>query len=156
LQLTVRSTTPENRKTLLDGIRRIARNMGRVAGLPADKLPEVSVSEESVPPTNNDAPLARRLRESWQQQLGDSVVIDRPSKGMGAEDFTYFTSDPDIPSVYWAVGGTPAEAFAAERNGGEAVPSHHSPLFKIAPEPSIRRGVESTVVALMTLLEEPG
>jgi hippurate hydrolase len=31
------------------------------------------------------------------------------------------------------------------------VPSHHSPLFKIAPEPSVRAGVESTVVALMAM-----
>ena len=51
LQLTVRNTTPETRKILLDGIKRIAENMGRVAGLPEDKLPEVIVSNESVPPT---------------------------------------------------------------------------------------------------------
>ena len=69
LQLTVRSTSPETRDTLLKGIRRIATNMGRVAGLPEDKLPEVHVSEdESVPPTNNDAMLARRLRKAWTER----------------------------------------------------------------------------------------
>ncbi|MEO1202815.1 MAG: amidohydrolase, partial [Pseudomonadota bacterium] len=41
LQLTVRNTSPETREVLLTGIQRIAENMGRVAGLPDDKLPEV-------------------------------------------------------------------------------------------------------------------
>ena len=39
-----------------------------------------------------------------------------------------------------------------EAAGGEPVPSHHSPLFKISPEPAVTRGVESTVVALMELM----
>lgn len=153
LQLTVRSTSPETRKTLLDGIQRIAKNMGRVAGLPDDKLPEVVVSNESVPPTSNTPQLARRLREAWQKKIGDGEVIDEPSKGMGAEDFPFFTTNPDIPSVYWSVGGTPSADFDTERSGGSPVPSHHSPLFRIEPEPAVTRGVESTVVALLTLME---
>ena len=48
LQLTVRNTSEETRKLLLDGIRRIAENMGRVAGLPEDRLPEVIISEEQI------------------------------------------------------------------------------------------------------------
>ena len=39
LQLTVRNTNDETRRILLEGIQRIAVNMGRVAGLPEDKLP---------------------------------------------------------------------------------------------------------------------
>jgi hippurate hydrolase len=152
LQLTVRSTSEETRTLLLEGIERIAVNMGRVAGLPEDKLPEVTVSEESVPPTTNDAALARRLKVAWSKAMGDDAVVDNPTKGMGAEDFPFFTVDPSIPSVYWAIGGTPAEDFERAKTGGPAVPSHHSPLFRISPEPAVRAGVESTVVALMTLL----
>ncbi|WP_198953757.1 amidohydrolase [Rhodopirellula sp. MGV] len=155
LQLTVRSTNTETRQTLLDGIRRIAVNMGRVAGLPDDKLPEVIVSEESVPPTFNQAELAQRLRQAWTDQIGSEVVIAETQKGMGAEDFPVFTTEPNIPSVYWGIGGTPAEAFAAEADGGEMVPSHHSPLFKITPEPSVKRGIESTVIALIELMPKP-
>ncbi len=152
LQLTVRNTSEETRQILLDGIRRIAENMGRVAGLPDDKLPEVIVSNESVPPTINDAELARRLRAAWIETLGEDRVIRNPSKGMGAEDFPFFTLDPDIRSVYWQIGGTPREDFDREAAGGEPVPSHHSPLFRIEPEPSVTAGVESTVVALLALL----
>jgi len=154
LQLTVRNTSPETRRILLEGIQRIAVNMGRVAGLPEDKLPEVIISNESVPPVVNDGALVRRLRASWIESMGDAAVVDIPTKGMGAEDFPFFTMDPEISSVYWAIGGTPQEAFDVEAAGGEAVPSHHSPLFKISPEPSVTKGVESTVVALKALMQE--
>lgn len=153
LQLTVRNTSEETRTLLLDGIRRIAENMGRVAGLPEDKLPEVIVSNESVPPTTNNAPLARRLKSAWHKHIGEDLVVDIPTTGMGAEDFPFFTVDPDIPSVYWAIGGTPKEDFEREKVGGAPVPSHHSPLFKISPEPAVTAGVESTVVALFELLQ---
>jgi len=152
LQLTVRNTNAETRRILLEGIERIAVNMGRVAGLPEDKLPEVIISEESVPPTVNDAALARRLKAAWSSAIGDAAVIESPTKGMGAEDFPYFTVNPEIPSVYWAIGGTPEADFEKAAAGGPPVPSHHSPLFKISPEPSVTRGVESTVVALLEMM----
>ena len=156
LQLTVRNTSEETRTLLLEGIVRIAENMGRVAGLPEDKLPEVIISDESVPPTINDPELAQRLRALWVDNIGADQVISVGSGGMGAEDFPFFSTDPDIPSVYWSIGGTPAEDFEWAAAGGPPVPSHHSPLFKISPEPSVTRGVESTVLALLELMPAEG
>ncbi len=153
LQITVRNTNEETRRQLLDGIRRIAENMGRVAGLPEELLPEVIVSEEGTPPTVNDMALVERLKSAWQAELGEARVVDIPPMGMGAEDFPYFTNDPEVSSVYWGIGGTPAEDFARAEAGGEPVAGHHSPLFKISPEPSVTAGVESTVVALLELLQ---
>ena len=120
--------------------------------MPEDKLPEVIVSNESVPPTINDAELARQLRAAWQAEMGEERVVYKPSLGMGAEDFPFFTVDPDIRSVYWQIGGTPQADFDRAAAGGEPVPSHHSPLFKIEPEPSVSAGVESTVTALLALM----
>jgi len=152
LQLTVRNTNPETRELLLNGIRRIAENMGRAAGLPEDLLPEVIVLEERTPPGFNDPALAVRLGEAWTEAFGADAIVSEPATGMGGEDFAYFTIDPDIPSVFWRVGGTPAEDFERARAGGPPIPSHHSPLFKISPEPAITAGVESTVVALLSLM----
>ena len=157
LQLTVRNTSEETRKLLLDGIKRIAENLGRAAGLPEDKLPEVKYSE-STPPTINSGDLARRLRKTWQDRMGDGIMMDddfvaKHRKGMGAEDFPFFTTDPPIPSVYFSVGGTAKVDIDAEAAGGPKVPSHHSPFFKIAPEPSIKSGVEATVLALLDLMK---
>ena len=154
LQLTVRSESKADRALLLDGIKRVAENMGRVAGLSGDMLPEVIVSEESVPPTLNNADLLAQLREVWSDALGEQVFFEEERLGMGAEDFPFFTVDPNIRSVYFAVGGTPKADFEREAAGGEPVPSHHSPLFKITPKPSVTLGVEATVVALMDLLQE--
>ena len=111
LQLTVRNTSPETRKLLLDGIKRIAENLGRAAGLPEDQLPEVIFSE-STPPTMNDGKLAKRFRQVWTENMGDSIMMEEAfvkkyKKGMGAEDFPFFTTDPPIRSVYFSVGGTP-------------------------------------------------
>ena len=152
LQLTVRNTNLETRELLLDGIKRIAENMGRVAGLPEDKLPEVIVSDGYAPPMVNTPQLVRRLKVAWGDALGEDRLENIPEQSMVAEDFPFFVLDPDIPTVYWNVGGTPAEDFEREAAGGDPVPSHHSPLFKISPEPSVRSGVESTVVALLELM----
>lgn len=152
LQLTVRNTSPETRELLLNGIKRIAENMGRVAGLPEDKLPEVIVRPEYGPPTVNDAALARRLKVAWGDGIGDERVIDLPSPGMGGEDFPFFTMDPRIRSVFWKIGGTLQEDLDRAAAGGPPVASHHSPLFRIVPQPSVTAGVESTVVALLELM----
>ncbi len=153
LQLTVRNDNLETRELLLNGIRRVAENMGRVAGLPDDLLPEVIVADESVPPTVNDTRLTQRLRNEWSKQLGEDIFFEEQRDGMGAEDFPFFTTDPYIPSTYFAVGGTPQADFDAEKAGGPAVPSHHSPIFKIKPEESVTLGVEATVIALRDLLQ---
>jgi hippurate hydrolase len=152
LQLTVRSESAADRTLLLDGIRRVAENMGRVAGLPEDRLPTVIISNESVPPTLNDKALTERIMAVWDDHFGTGTVFSGERLGMGAEDFPVFTVDPYIPSLYFAVGGTPAANFARERAGGEPVPSHHSPLFKIEPNASVTLGVEASVTALLALL----
>lgn len=150
LKLTVRNTNLETRKILLDGITRIAQNMGRVAGLPEDKLPEVSISS-STPPTVNDAALASRLKTLWQQSSSAEAILSEEPRGMGAEDFPYFTTAPKIKSVYWAVGGTSMDDWVAAEKGERPIPSHHSPFFKVEAE-SVKLGVESTVLALLELM----
>jgi len=154
LQLTVRNTNPQTREKLLSGIQRIAENMGRVAGLPEDMLPEMIIREETVPPLMNDSALAARINGVWRERIGADVLITKLPDGMGAEDYPFFTTDPSIPSIYWEVGGTPQEAFDAAAKGGPAVAGHHSPLFKIAPEPAVRMGVDSTVRAMMALMPD--
>ncbi|MFK7888379.1 MAG: amidohydrolase [Gammaproteobacteria bacterium] len=153
LQITVRNESEQTRKLLLDGIRRISENLGRAAGLPEDKLPEVRVREsDNYPPTLNDIPLTRRLRGVWTSALGDDILVDEKRKGMGAEDFPFFVTDPYIPSTYFAVGGTPEADFERARNGGAPVPSHHSPIFKVEPEAAVNLGVHATVLALIDLM----
>lgn len=154
MQLTVRSNDQAVRETLLEGIRRIAENVGRMNGMPEDRLPDVEVSTESTPPTVNDAGLAERLRGVFAGSLAGAVMLPpTPQTGMGAEDFAYFVQpDTGVRGAYFSVGGTPQAAFDAAEAGGPPVPSHHSPLFRIDPEPSVRLGTEAMIVAVLDLL----
>jgi len=153
LTLTVRSNSEDVRHKLLQGIKRIAENAGRMAGLPENLLPAVELSIESAPTTINDPALTAKLDKVFKAKLGADKVIPYVQRNMGAEDFSYFVQTPEhVPGFYYQVGGTPQAAFDAEKAGGPAVPAHHSPLFKIAPEGSIKMGVESMTIAAMNLM----
>ncbi len=153
LQLTVRSDSQETRDKLLAGIERIARNIGRAAGLPEEMLPEMIHTGESTPVLINDDELTERLRGVLVEHFGEERFTSQPRKGMGAEDFPYFTNvEPPIPGLYFQVGGTPWEAWEAARDGGDPIPSHHSPFFRIEPQPAITTGTEAMTVAVLELL----
>jgi len=152
LQLTVRADSQEAREKLLSGIERIAVGVARTAGMPEDLLPKVEVTE-GTPPTVNDDELAARIHQAFVRDLGEDAVYEEPRQGMGAEDFAFFVMTEDkVPGAYFSVGGTSQADLDADEAGGPAVPSHHSPFFKIEPEPSVTMGVEAMTVAVMELL----
>ncbi len=157
LQLTVRADNEETRQQLLAGIERIAKGVGRTAGLPEELLPEVVLSTESTPPTLNDEALSQRVRAAFARELGEGMLYEEKREGMGAEDFSYFLrTNHAVPGVYFDVGGTSQADLDDEAAGGRAVPSHHSPLFKIEPQPAVTSGVRAMTVALLELLAKPG
>ena len=147
MALTVRADTPEVRTQLLDGIDRVVRGTALAMGVPQDRLPVVTRSTtETTPPTINDRETALRVRAAISAAMGADRLIEMPRTGMGAEDFAYFvTPDSRVRGVYMSVGGTaPAEVATA--------PGHHSPLFRILPEPSVTAGVEAMVVGAEALM----
>lgn len=152
LQITVRANDETTRAQMLAAIKRVAEGIGRANGLPENNLPRVKVSE-GTPTTSNDPALARRLNAALARGLGAGAVTPFEQTSMGAEDFTYFIQpEHGVKGYFFAVGGTPAAAFAAEKAGGPPVPSHHSPLFKIDAEPSVRVGTEAMVLAVLELM----
>jgi len=146
MQLTVRSDSPEVREKLLDGIDRVTEGVAISMGVPEDKMPEVIRSKtETTPPTVNDGDTARLIKAAFGDNFGEEIFYTAPRQGMGAEDFAYFvTPELGVKGVYFAVGGTPEKDL-------ENAASHHSPFFKIEPEPAIKIGTEAMVVGAMTL-----
>lgn len=146
MQLTVRSDSVATRKKLLDSIDRVAEGVARSFGVPDDLLPQVTRSVESTPPTINDAALAAQLLSVFTEHFGEEKMYSEPRSGMGAEDFAYFVlPETGVKGAYFMIGGTPLDEV-------ETAPSHHSALFWIEPEPSIKSGTEAMVVAAMALM----
>ena len=147
MELTVRSDSFEVREALLDGIERVAEGVARSLGVSEDRLPEVIPSAtETTPPTINDEQTAQLIKSAFIEHFGDGLMVEQPRDGMGAEDFAYFvTPDRNVKGVYFVVGGTPEGEL-------DTAPSHHSPLFRIEPEPAVKSGVEAMVVGAMTLM----
>ena len=147
LQLTVRADRPEVRTRLLDGIDRVARGTALALGVPQDRRPVVTRSAtETTPPTINDPATAAVVREAIASAMGRERLLEQRRTGMGAEDFAYFvTPDTGVKGVYFNVGGTPPAELASAAG-------HHSPLFRIQPEPSVTAGVEAMVVAAEALM----
>ena len=149
MQLTVRSDDADVRIELLDGIDRVAKGVALSMGVPENLLPEVIRSPvETTPPLINDTETAARVLSAVSGQMGEDYLYGLPREGMGAEDFAYYVAPQwGVKGVYFAVGGTPEDELGTQA-------SHHSPFFKIEPGPSIRSGVEATVISAMALFDD--
>jgi hippurate hydrolase len=153
LQLTVRSFTPEVRRTLLDGIQRIARGEAIAAGVPDDRMPVVSIREaEFTPATVNTEALTQALAARFREHFGAARVTQTPPV-MGGEDFSrYHLADPRIESTIFWVGGVPQARWDAVHGDTSRLPSLHSPFWAPEAETVIATATEAMVVAAMGVL----
>lgn len=156
LKVTVRSYTDEVRAKLLSGIERIAHGQAASAGLPEDLWPVVEVGDPYTPSTYNDPGLSERIATILRERLGpDNVILADPV--MGGEDFSqYGRVEPKIPSLIFWLGAVDPDRVDAARNGGEPLPSLHSPFFAPLPEPTLKTGVEAMTSAALELFGEKG
>jgi len=151
LQLTVRSYSDATRRTLLDGIERVARGEAEALGFPAEKMPQVRVRDEYTPALYNDPELARRLVEVLKARFGEDRVRAVPPV-MGGEDFSqYGRVEPRVPTFYYWLGAVDPAAVTAARESGESLPSLHSAYFAPLPGPTLRTGVEAMTAAALAL-----
>jgi hippurate hydrolase len=155
LQLTVRSYTPEVRKLLLDGIKRIARGEAIAAGVPEDKMPIVTVRDnEFTPSTFNTDKISARTLELFQQHFGPARAIKTPAV-MGGEDFSRFwLADKSIESLIFWVGGTPKPVWDAAGGNQQKLPSLHSPFWAPDAEAVISTATEAMTVAALDVLKK--
>ena len=154
LLITVRSYTPEIRRQLLDGIVRIARGEAIAAGVPEDRMPEVTVREaEATPATVNTDALTRATMERFRAHFGAArVQATRPV--MAGEDFGRFRlASPGLESLIFWVGGVPQARWEAAQNGGPPLPSLHSPFWAPEAETVIATATEAMTVAALGVLQ---
>jgi amidohydrolase len=152
LQLTVRTYKPEVRKNILASIERIVKGVALTAGIPADRAPEVKVSE-GTGSTYNDPQLLERLAVVFKRVLGEENVVKMPPM-MASEDFGYFGLDQKIPAtIVWLGASDPAKV-KQSRESGVPLPGLHSALFAPVPEPTLRTGVKAMTSAVLELMKK--
>jgi hippurate hydrolase len=152
LQLTVRSYTPEVRRTLLDGIARIARGEAIASGMPDERMPVVTVRDERTPATVNSDAFTVSTAALLTQRFGQERVRQVPPV-MAGEDFgRYRLADENIQSMIFWVGGV-SEARWREAAGNPArLASLHSPFWAPEPDPTIATATEAMVAAALGVL----
>ena len=155
LQLTVRSYTPEVRKLLLDGIRRIVRGEAIAAGMPEDKMPVVTIREgEFTPSTFNTDQISASTLALFQEHFGPQRAIKTPAV-MGGEDFSrYWLADKSIESLIFWVGGTPKSVWDAAGGNQQKLPSLHSPFWAPDAEAVISTATEAMTIAALDVLKK--
>lgn len=157
MQLTVRTYKADVREHVLAAIDRIAKGCAAGAGLPADKMPTVSVERDQFTPASyNNPELTKRLVAVWKRALGDQNV-EMVDPTMGGDDFSEYSLLPEhtIPAVYFHVGAVdPAKLAESKKPGAAPLPTLHSSKFAPVPEPTIRTGIVAMTAAVLDLMKK--
>ena len=155
LQLTLRSYLAETREHLITSIKRITKSLAEAAGMPADKMPEVIVTDESTPSLYNTPELVKQVRTTLEAAFGaESIVSIDPT--MGGEDFAEFgVTKEKVPICMFRLGTQAPEEIAEAKAKGIKMPSLHSPFYKPVPEPTISTGVQAKTAVVLDLLKTP-
>jgi hippurate hydrolase len=153
MELTLRAYSEPVRLNLIEGIKRTANGVAVAYGVPADRMPIVTVSETEVtPPTINDAAFAARLRAVAVATLGADHVVSARAE-MGSEDFGLFSLGGTIPSVFVRLGAVEPAKLAESQKTGVPLPGPHSPLFAPVFEPTLRTGVITMTALALDILK---
>jgi amidohydrolase len=152
LQLTLRSYADDVRNHTVEGIKRITRGLAQAAGLPEDRYPVVTVTDESSPATYNEPELARRLMRVFKATLGEErTVATKPI--MGAEDFGLFgRTEHKIPICMFWLGTVEGARFKESAGSGKPLPPLHSSQFLPAIHPTLETGIAAMAAAALDLL----
>jgi len=148
--LTLRTYSAAQRDQIVAAIRRTANGLAESYGIPADRMPLVTI-QESTPATLNDAALAARLKADAAAALGQDRVLDARAV-MGSEDVGLFSLDGQIPAVMYWLGAADPARLAESRNSGVPLPGPHSALFAPVYAPAITTGVTTMTAISLDLL----
>jgi amidohydrolase len=149
--LTLRTFSPELRDHIVADVRRTANGLAEAYGIPADRMPTVTLGE-STPATYNDVPLADRLHAVAVRVLGADRV-DGGDPVMGSEDVGLFSLDGKIPAVMFRLGASDARKLEESEKSGVPLPGLHSALFAPVYAPAITTGVTAMTAMALDLLK---
>jgi hippurate hydrolase len=151
LGLTLRTYSMAERDQIVADVRRTANGLAEAYGIPADRMPTVTIAE-GAPVTYNDPAFAERLRAAATAVLGKDRVLDAHAV-MGSEDVSLFSLDGQIPFAFYWLGAADPAKLAESRKTGVPLPSLHSALFAPDYAPAIPTGVTAMTAMALDLLK---
>jgi hippurate hydrolase len=151
--LTLRTYSAEERDQIVAAVRRTANGLAEAYGIPADRMPIVTVTY-GAPVTINDPALAERVRAaaSAVNVLGKERVLEARAI-MGSEDVGLFSLDGKIPAVMYWLGAADEGKLVESRKTGVPLPGLHSALFAPVYAPAITTGVTAMSGVALDLLK---
>jgi amidohydrolase len=153
LGLTLRTYSDAVRDQIIAAVKRTAEGVAVAYGMPADRMPVVTVSKSEITPaTINDPAFAERLRGVAAAALGKEHVVT-VTPVMGSEDVGLFSLDGTIPAVMFRLGASDPGKLAESIKAGTTLPGPHSPLFAPVYEPTIRTGVTALTAMALDVLK---
>ena len=149
--LTLRAYSPAVRDQVIVAVKREAEGLAQGYGIPADRMPTVTVNE-GAPATYNDPAMAEHVKNYAVAALGKDRVFDA-SAIMASEDVGLFTLDGKIPGVMFWLGAADPAKLEESRKTGVPLPSPHSALFLPDYAPAIPTGVTAMTAVAMGFLK---
>jgi amidohydrolase len=149
--LTLRTYSSTVRDAIVADVRRTAEGLAQAYGVPADRMPVVTMGE-STPATINDAALAERVRVSASAALGNDRVLEAKPV-MGSEDVGAFSLDGKIPAVMFWLGAADPAKLEESLKSRVPLPSLHSALFAPVYGAAIPAGVTAMTGMALNLLK---
>jgi hippurate hydrolase len=154
IKLNVRTFDEDVRTHVLAAIERIVAAEAQASGAP--RPPEITTLDR-YQLVRNDADAVARVRSAFQEHFGADRVVDI-SPISASEDFGSFGTEWAVPSVFWTVGGTDADAYGRAKAEGRLseLPTNHNPRFAPVLHPTLETGVETLVAAACSWLADAG
>ena len=150
LQLTLRSYSDEVRKQVIASIQTKSKFLALQAGVPEDKLPEISWND-SAPATVNDKALTMRLVDVYKSTMKPENVLEMEPSMIG-EDFSRFAREQKaIPYAMFWLGTVDPVVYEKSKADGTPLPSLHSSTFQPLPKPTISTGVLAMTLGALEL-----
>ena len=145
IKLNVRTFDEDVRKRVLAAIERIVNAEAEASRAP--KKPEITPLDR-YRMVKNDPEATKRVMDAFRSYFReDRVKVAQPTTA--SEDFGSFGTEWHVPSVFWFVGGTDPETYAAAKKAGTVadLPTNHNPRFAPVIHPTLEAGVEAMVIA---------
>jgi hippurate hydrolase len=149
--LTLRTYSVAERDQIVAAVRRTANGLAEAYGIPAERMPIVTVTY-GAPVTLNDPALAERVRAAAAAAIGKDRVLEAGSV-MGSEDVGLFSLDGKIPAVMYWLGAADLGKLEESRKTGVPLPGLHSALFAPVYAPAITTGVTAMSGVALDLLK---